>query len=240
MRNKVSILLVSIVILFSGTLSAQKLNKILKNHFEVIGQENLLKVNSVIMKGKVIQQGMEFPLTIMMKRPANVLMEVDLQGQKMITAYNGEMGWMINPMMGSSEPQDMGPDETKSMKTMSDLDGDLYNFKDKGYTVELIGKEEMEGTECFKLKLVREEGDETFIFIDTEAYVIIKTESERNFQGAPKVIAEFPGNYKMVEGIAMPFSITQSIAGQTIVEIVMESVELNAEVADSLFIKPSK
>ena len=239
MKKKVSILLIAMAILCAGTLSAQRLNKVLKNHFEAVGQDNLTNVNSLVMKGKVYQQGMEFPLTLMIKRPAYVRMEVDVQGQLMVTAYDGEKGWTINPMMGWSDPQDLEPEQVKEMKTIGDMDGDLYDYKKKGYTLELLGKEDMEGTESFKLKLVKEEGDETIIYIDTESYVIIKMETERNVQGMNTVFEQYPGNYKMVEGIAFPFSITQAMSGQTYMEIVMDSVELNPEIADSLFFKPS-
>ena len=239
MKTKISILLVALTVLSTGTLPAQRLNKVLKDHFKAVGQENLTDVNSLIMKGKVYTQGMEFPLNLMIKRPGFVRMEVDVQGQLMITAYDGEKGWTVNPMAGWSDPQDLEPEQVREMKTLGDIDGDLYDYKKKGYTLELLGKEDMEGTESFKMKLIKEEGDETLIFIDTESYVIIKTETEMNVQGTNTVFEQYPGNYKMIEGIAFPLSITQSMSGQTYLEIEIDSVELNPEIADSLFFKPS-
>ncbi|UCG27435.1 MAG: hypothetical protein JSV24_10735 [Bacteroidales bacterium] len=240
MKKKVGILFISIAILATGTLSAQKLNKVLKNHFKMVGQENLVKVNSIIMKGSVYTQGMEFPLTLVLKRPASVRTEVDVQGQLMVTAYDGKNGWTINPMMGWSEPQDLEPAQVKEMKIMGDIDGELYDYKKKGSSLELLGTESIDDTECFKLKLTREEGDSSIFYMDSESYFIIKTETEMDVQGVKTLVEQYPGNYKIIDDIAFPFSINQSYAGQTYMEITMDSVELNPEIADSLFIKPSQ
>ena len=31
----------------------------------------------------------------------------------------------------------------------------FFNYKEKGYTIELLGKEDLEGTETFKIKLTK-------------------------------------------------------------------------------------
>ena len=227
-------------IVFTSSLIAQDLDEILSNHFETVGQDNLLKVKTMTMTGKMIQQGMEFPMIMQMKRPLKVKMEISVQGQKIITSFDGDNGWTINPMMGSLDPQDLGPDQVKEMKEMGDMDGELYNYEEKGYQLEYIGEEEMEGTPTYKIKVTKKDGDESIYFMDAESYVIIKMESTRTIQGVEQKFEQFPGNYKMIDGMAFPFTISSGMGGQVFLEIVIDSVEIDKEIPDSLFIKPVK
>lgn len=240
MKKRFALLTGICLALFAGSLVAQDLDEILSKHFETIGQDKVLKVNTMTMKGKILQQGMELPIMLQMKRPDKVRMEASVQGQKIITSYDGENGWQINPMMGSLDPQDLGPDQVKEVKSMGDMDGDLYNYEEKGHQLELIGEEEMEGTPTFKVKLTKKDGDKVIYYFDADSYVILKTETTRTIQGIEQTFEQFPGNYKMVEGMAMPFNITSSYQGQTIMEIVIDTVEIDQEIPDSLFIRPVK
>jgi outer membrane lipoprotein-sorting protein len=167
-------------------------------------------------------------------------MEASVQGQKIITSYDGENGWTINPMMGSLEAQDLGPDQVKEMKSMGDMDGDLYDYEAKGHQVEYLGEEEMEGTPTYKLKLTKKDGDVSVYFFDADSYVILKTETTRTIQGVEQTYEQFPGNYQMIEGMAMPFNITSKFQGMTMMEIVMDTVEFDTEIPDSLFVRPVK
>jgi len=225
---------------FAGSLVAQDLDEILSNHFEAIGQDKVLKVNTMTMKGKILQQGMELPIMLQMKRPGKVRMEASVQGQKIITSFDGENGWQINPMMGSLDPQDLGPDQVKEMKSMGDMDGDLYDYAAKGHQLELIGEEEMEGTPTYKVKLTKKDGDRVVYYFDAESYVILKIETTSTIQGVEQTFEQFPGNYKMVEGMAMPFNISSAYQGQILMEIVIDTVEIDQEMPDSLFVRPVK
>ncbi|HXG91475.1 MAG TPA: hypothetical protein VNN73_03785 [Blastocatellia bacterium] len=40
----------------------------------------------------------------------------------------------------------------KDMQEQADIDGALVDYKEKGHTVELIGKEELESSPVYKLK----------------------------------------------------------------------------------------
>ena len=240
MKRRFIALFSLVLFLSAGTLFAQSAKEVLDNHFETIGQDKVNKMNTMTMSGKIMQQGMEFPILMRMKRPNKVRMEASVQGQKIITSFDGENGWTVNPMMGSLEAQDLGPDQVKEMKSMGDLDGDLYDYEAKGHKVEYLGEEEMEGTPTYKLKLTKEDGDVNIYYFDADSYVILKIESTRTVQGVEQTFEQFPGNYKMIEGMAMPFNITSKYQGMTQMEIVIDTIEIDKEVPDSLFSRPVK
>ena len=225
-------------ILFS--VQAQNLDKILENHFDAVGQEKLLKLKTLSFSGKIVQGGMELPFNMYMSRPMKFRMDITVQGQKIISAFDGEKGWYINPMMGTTDPQDMDPEQIKDMRKQADLDGELYNYEKKGSKLELIGTEDFEGTDVYKLKLTDKEGDITYMFIDSETYVIIKTTSKRMIQGTEIESESLLSNYQMIDGLAFPFSISTGANGQTMMEIEMEKVEFDNKMDNSFFAKPEK
>lgn len=220
------------------SLQAQNLEEILENHFDVVGQEKLANINTIKMVGNVVQGGMELPFTMYMSRPLKIKMEISIQGQQMIQAFDGESGWYISPMAGTLEPQDMGPDMVKDMKEQADFDGDLYNYEEKGSSLEFVGTEEAEGTEVYKLKLTKKNGDVSNYFIDTETYIILKTTAKRLIQEVEIESETILGNYQMIDGMAFPFSISTGMNGQVGAEIVITEVIFEVEMGDDFFAKP--
>jgi len=184
----------------------QDLNEILENHFETVGQEKLNKVETMVIKGKMMQMNMEFPFKQIIKRPNKFKLEAEVQGQSFVQAYDGENGWMVAPWMGPN-PVDLAGEQLEQALEQADMDGDLHNYAEKGHQLEYVGEEDMEGTPTYKLKLTKENGDIVFYYLDKDSYVILKQESNKTIQGQEMLIEVYPGNYDMVDGIAVAKSI---------------------------------
>jgi hypothetical protein len=145
---------------------------------------------------------------------------------------------MIAPWTGSMEPQDMSEDQVKGMKQMGDMEGDLYNWKDKGFKVTLEGEDEMEGTPVYKIRLEKEDGDVFTYYIDAENYVILKVDSKVMVQGTEVESSSYYSNFKPVEGMIMPFNIESRVNDQVQMQIVIDSYQIDTDVDDSMFKKP--
>ena len=225
--------------LTANFVSAQQLDEILQEYFEVNGLAKMENVKTMHMKGKVIQQGFEIPLDVYVKKPGMMKSEASFQGVKFISVLNGEEGWSVNPMTGSTEPQPMGEDELKQSKDQADMEGDLYKWKEKGHTVTFEGEEEVEGTPAYVIKLEKKDGDKSTYYMDAENYVMIKEVSVRNIGGVETEAETFPSNYKSIDGIVMPHTIETRVGGQAAGTIEMETVEFDVELDDSMFEKPA-
>ena len=239
-KMKKSLLLIaSLLLVAGGSLLAQSLDEVLAEHFSATGQDNLLKVNSQKVTGKVIQSGMEIPFIQYAKRPRKVRIEATLQGLTLIQTFNGTEGWVINPFAGVTTPQPMTEDQLRSIKYQADNDGMLWNWKDKGYQVTLEGKEDMEGTSCYKVKLVTEPGDVFTFYIDADSYIMLRQNAKMKVMGNESESDNYYSNYTMVEGIAMPGKAETKMNGQLVVTLIFEKIELNPELEDTMFDKPS-
>lgn len=237
--KKSLLLIASLLLVAGGSLLAQSLDEVLAEHFSATGQDNLLKVNSQKVTGKVIQSGMEIPFIQYAKRPRKVRIEATLQGLTLIQTFNGTEGWVINPFAGVTTPQPMTEDQLRSIKYQADNDGMLWNWKDKGYQVTLEGKEDMEGTSCYKVKLVTEPGDVFTFYIDADSYIMLRQNAKMKVMGNESESDNYYSNYTMVEGIAMPGKAETKMNGQLVVTLIFEKIELNPELEDTMFDKPS-
>jgi outer membrane lipoprotein-sorting protein len=239
MKNTLKIL--SVLILISANpIQSQSLDDVLKQHFSAIGQDKLLKVNTQKATGKIIQNGVEIPFTQLAKRPDKVRVEGTFQALTFVQTYNGKEGWSVNPFAGATDPQPMSEDALKSMKYQSDIDGMLWNWKEKGYTVTLDGKEDMEGTSCYKIKLTTKDDDSFVFYIDSDSYIMIRSNTKIKVMGNESESDTYYSNYIQVEGLAIPGKIETKMNGQLTGTIVIDKVELNIDLADSLFEKPTK
>ncbi len=237
--KKTILILISIAIFTVGSAYAQDLQKILDKYFETIGQEKLLKVQTQVTIGKTLQMGMEMPFKTMSKRPNKAYMEVEIQGAKMVMAFDGENGWAIQPWTGSAEPVDLQGPELRPMREMSDMDGSLWNYVEKGHQIELLGTEEMEGTEVYVLKLTRKDGDISNYYLDSEKYVMLKLSYKMVVNGQETEMIALMSNFQDVEGYIMPFTTEQRFDGQTGMTITFDEVKFNVDIDDTIFVKPA-
>jgi len=226
------------------------------------GLEKLKAVNTAKMTGKMSMGPMEAPFTLQMKRPRNMRVEFMVQGMTGVQAYDGKTAWMLMPFMGKPDPEVVPADETNEADEQADFDGPLVDYKEKGHVVELVGKEKVEGSDAYKLKVtlapkkpavaarVESGGKMTdvavtplqirYIYLDADSYLEIKSEGKRNVRGAEQEFESSVGDYKEVNGLMIPFSITSAAKDQPGKQtITIEKVEFNVPMEDALFELPA-
>lgn len=237
--NRTVSLLVCMMMAF-GIVSAQdlSLDEILLKHYKAIGISELQKINSVIMTGTMIQND-AMPVKITRKRPGSYLMEFDIQDITAFQGYDGQNAWWTTPWAGNPKPQPMPADRAKDMKLRADFDGILYNWKAKGHTVELQGKDTIEKTITYKLKVTKKDGGEEFLFLDAEKFTILKRLYYRNIRGQEVAMENYFRDYKPVKGILFSFTQETQLGGQPYNSLQFDSIILNEPVDDKIFSMPS-
>src|SRR5262249_8904058 len=147
------------------------------------GIQRLKSFKSIKITGKIATQGVEISIVVQKKRPNSFRADASFQGKSIVQAYDGETGWEINPFAGSSEPENVAGEELKGSQEQADFDGSLIDYKEKGNTVELLGKEDLEGSPAYKLKVALKNGDVVYVYLDGENYLEIKSVSKRKTPG---------------------------------------------------------
>ena len=221
---------------------AQTVDELVAKNIEARGgMEKIKAVKSARTTGKMVMgQGFEAPFVMMEKRPKLTRMEFTFQGMTGVQAFDGKNGWAIMPFMGKKEPEAVPAEDNKLMDQQADMDGPLVDYKEKGHKVELLGKEQVEGADAFKLKLTMKGGDTRTIYLDADSYLEIKMEAKRTMRGAEVEGETLYGDYKDEGGMMMPHSIETGAKGSPQKQkLVFEKIELNPDLADSLFAMPA-
>lgn len=241
MRNFLRFFGLLLFVTASATASnAQNLDEVLGNYYEVIGDsEDWSKISNLRITGTAAASGMSFPVTMHQARPNKMRMEMNFQGQKMIQAFDGETAWGMNPFMGQTQPTKGSDVENKQSASQSVFEDELVNYQEKGHVARLDGTEEIEGTTCYKIALTKNDGTEMTYFIDQETFAPVMYRiaiDEGPMKG--QAIESYMSDFQEVEGVMMPHSIEQRMAGQSMFKMTVELMEANVDVSDDLFAFP--
>jgi len=222
-------------LLFTG-LQAQTLEQILSRHFEAVNQKKTLEVQTTVMKVRVLQMGMEMPMVIKIKKPDKIRMEMDVQGQQMITAFDGTRGWMMAPFAGPGV-QDLPNEQLSSLKDQANFEGELWNYAEKGHTAEFLGIQDVDGKSAYTVKLTKKNGDVVTYYLDADTYLPLKQVTKTIMNGSPVEGTQIYTNYKTVSGIPVAMNVESSAMGQSAL-MVIDEVEFDVALDDKIFARP--
>jgi len=221
---------------------AQTVDEIIAKNIQARGGMDKLKSVKTMKATATMAMGpgMEAPGVLIQKRGDLARLEFTIQGLTAVQAYDGKNAWQVMPFMGKKDPELMAADEAKEMQEMADIDGPLVDYKSKGHQVELIGKEKVEGTDAYKLKLTLKNGDVQTVYIDADSFLSIKEETKRTVRGSEQVFESSIGDYKDVDGIIFPFAEESGVKGsQEKEKLTITKIELNVPVDDAVFKMPA-
>jgi outer membrane lipoprotein-sorting protein len=237
------ILLLTAVVFLGLLCQGETVDEIIAKNMEVKGGiEKLRAIKTSKMTGKMTMMNMDIKTTMWYKEPGMMKMEMMFADKLMTFAFDGNVVWQISPFTGSDEAQEVTGQEAEQVKDNADMMSDpLVDYKQKGHKIELEGKEEMEGTPVFKLKLTKKDGKIVYFFIDAESYIELKTQMTRKIgEGQEMTFETFFGDYKEVAGIMTAHSLKIKMNGQDQGNIVVESFEPNIPLDDNFFKMPEK
>ncbi|MCL4818861.1 MAG: hypothetical protein KJ067_06955 [Vicinamibacteria bacterium] len=223
--------------------SAQTLDEILAKNLEARGGADKIKaVKTMRITGRMtVGPGLEAPVVMEFKRPARMRMDFTFQGMTGTQAFDGKGGWQVMPFQGNPNPEPMSPDDIKDAEEQADIDGPLVDWKAKGHSVELVGKEKVEGTDAWKLKITMKGGDVRHVFLDADAYLEIRGEGKRKIRGTEVETEQTISDYKEVGGLVMPHAFEGGPKGSPMRQkITVDKIELDVDIDDARFAMPAK
>jgi hypothetical protein len=238
------LLLTAFALLISTSFNAQTVDEIIENYIENTGgAENWQKVKSIKMNMSVNQMGMDIPIE-QYSSAERTYTKYSLQGQEIMQGvFDGKTLWSTNFMLMKAEKSNK--DDIENVKNaLNEFPDPFLNYKEKGFTAELMGTETLEGSDVFKVKLTKKpnlvDGEEvpnvTIYYFDAENFVPIMTHQEMTEGPAKGTIMEGKmSDYQEVDGLYMPFSMTQGIKDQPGQAVIIKSIEINTVVDDSNF-----
>jgi hypothetical protein len=233
-----STLLLALVCLISQV-SAQNVDDIINKHIQAMGgKEKLKNLKTLKISGKYeIGPGMSVPFDVLIKNNKAFRFDMTLQGLTTTQVLLGDSGYFISPFEGKKDAEKMDPEMIKEVKDQLDVAGPLVDYKQKGNKVELIGKEDMEGTETYKIRLTEKNGDVKYIFLDAQTYYQLKETQKYKMEDKEVESETLFSNYKTVDGLTFPFTIESRSVGESTGGQIMnyDNIEVNGKFDEALF-----
>jgi len=214
--------------------NAQTADEIISKHIEAIGGADAWrKVNSIKMEGSLQVQGANVSMTQTVLNGKGNRQDITVMGMNGYIILSPTSGWIFMPFNGQAAPEAMTAEQVAESQAELDAQGNLIDYAAKGHTVEYLGKDDVEGTECFKLRVNLKSGKPETLFLDTKSYLIIRSISVQKANGQEAEITTNFSNYeKLPEGIFMSKSI-----GLPFGELNINKIVINDPVDESIFKK---
>lgn len=220
----------------AGSAHAQTAQEIVKKHNDAIGgAKNWSKISSLKKEGSLNAQGMDIPYTITILKGKGMRQDFTVMGQANYLIITPGAGWTYMPVQGQTKPEPLPADQLDATTETLDFQDHLMTAAEKKYTVTLDGKEEINGKQCFKLKVTDAAQKESIYFIDPETFYIVRMSKKATVQGQEmEVVYNYSDYKKLPEGIVVAMKEENGDDGS----MTFSNIEANTVKDDSIF-KPT-
>ncbi len=211
---------------------AQTADEVIQKYVEAIGgKDKWTQIKSMKTDGHIELQGIQINFTQQAIHNVGVRVDAEFQGQKIIDITTPSKGWSQNPFGGRSSLEPISAEELQQKLDDLDIQDEFVDYAAKGSTVEFLGKDEEDGNEFYKIKLVTKTKNETVYFFDVNTYLIYKEEKTVKQQGQEiKLISKYL-DYKTIPfGIKFPHKWDQM--GQI---FVIDKMDVNPVIDTKIF-----
>jgi hypothetical protein len=213
------------------------LETVLQKYVDAIGgQEALAKVTTRVTKGKVDLVGVSRggPVESYMKAPNKSLTVMDVHPIGVTKeGFDGHSGWFFSKKRGM---RNLNGPELAALIADADFYRDL-RIKELYPTTKLLGKTKSGFRELYVVQAVPRQGVAEYFYFDVESGLLFRRDTTRHTSDGMVRAEMYYGDWREVDGIRLPFSISQTMAEMTLAFTVLE-VKHNVPLEEAVFRRP--
>ncbi len=214
--------------------AAKTVDDVIEKYIRARGGRNKLDaVKSIYMEGmkETISGNVQVKITKEQEKLSRT--EIDHN----VVVITAEAAWTYFPQI-SPIPNRVPAENLQDIQTEMDIAGPLVDYAAKGHRAELLGKEQVEGNTCYKIKLTTQAGNVIFFWIDLSSYLLVQSSAISIDQEYAKSLISY-SNYKEVEGIQFPHTFETNSNGKWINEygreIVFHTIQINPVIGHTMY-----
>ncbi|GEJ58889.1 outer membrane lipoprotein-sorting protein [Anaeromyxobacter diazotrophicus] len=185
------------------------------------------------------EQPVQLPFAMELKRPHKTRLEIAFQGQTAVQVFDGSQGRKLRPFLGRREVEPFSAEELRLASQQAELDGPLLEAAARGHRVALVGEEQVEGRDAYRLAITSAEGQVRQVWVDAQTFLDVKVDGARRLDGKSRAVSTYLRDYRPVHGLMIPHlleTVVEGVEGSE--KITIERVFLNPELDDARFTTP--
>ena len=231
----------AVALLTGSTATAQTVDAVVRRYLAARGGiVKLRSVESLRLTGTLEMPGVSAPFVLELKRPGKMRTEFTVEGQTGIRAWDGRVAWKRLPLPGEG-PRAMDPDEAAEARAEADVDlSPLVDYRAKGYSVELAGRDRLPGGDTWKLVVRGADGPPRTLHLDARTHLTVQVVDRRDLDGREVEFVTEVGDYRPVSGLVFPHRMEVGPRGSPDRQrLVIRRIEVNPPLDDSRFAMPA-
>lgn len=215
---------------------AQSLDEIVNKHIEAIGgKENWAKIKTLKTESTMKAQGAGIKFTVYQLDKKALRQDISVMGMTGFSIINTTEGWVFMPWQGHTKSEAMTADDVKNSQDELSIQDEFLTYKELGKTIDYYGMDDIDGTECHKIKMTDKDEKETTFYIDPSNYLVIKKTEKIKSNGQETENSSFYSDHKKTnEGVVFAMSVSSGWGESEITKL-----EINPKIDEAVF-KPSK
>jgi len=215
---------------------AQDVDRIIDQYFNTINHKEICNISSITIKGTRASVG-ERDFIEIIQRPDKYRCDYDMGPDKFSLIYDGETGWQINPFSLGNKIEYLIEHaiDLVQIKENADIDGILFNWREKGHKVTLCNDKDTMYNEFYKLKIITRDHDTLYYFLNSNNYYL--TKKTYIFKNGEQTIKThlFFSDHRKVNGMIFPFKIETFQYNNLISTISINKIIFNIEYDNHFF-----
>lgn len=205
------------------------------------GADTWRAVSTLRLAGEMdLGQKLHVPYVLEQKRPGRMCLEFEFDEKKAVQCVDGKTGWKQLPFMGRAAPEPMTAAEMQEIAGTVDPEGLLLDSYERGFHVELVGHETVDGRSTSKLQITLPSGSVRWVYLDDETALEVKLEATRKLRGKERLMETTYSDWTRVDGLLIPRRQETRYHGEAESHfITVENISVNPPIDDQRFAMPA-
>ena len=208
------------------------------------GRAAIEAIHSIEINLHITNPGFEVDGIYRAARPGRMRIDVQAGGKHIFTeAFDGQNGWQRNGK-GNQEPA--SPKAAAALRHGVELPGKLFGLhevKQRGHQIELVGREKVDGTDYYVLRLTLSDGYTTTLYVDPQSWLITRRRDVRplhvDVDPTPTTIEQRSSDFREVASVRFAFASTEIDlkTGKQLERAKINHIQVNPPFDESIFEK---
>lgn len=217
-----------------------------RNTYAMGGRAALEAIQAIEFELHIKDPTFEVDGTYFAARPGKMRIDINAEGKHVFTeAFDGHRGWQWQRKDSAEKPA--SEKATAALRRGVELPGKLFGLhelKARGHRIELIGRDKIDGTNYYALRLTLGDGYRTTLYVDPDSWLLTRRRDVRalhvDVDPTPTTIEQRSSDFRTVAGVQFAFASTETDlqSGHVLEMTTVKSVKVNPPLVPAIFDRP--